>query len=115
MVEEVFQEWNNAKYPSTFYSTASTKAELAALIRKKRNAWAIGADLPPHSAFSFFQYADAVAFLGVWLDADGKEISVREAYPTAEDGIEAFKFNGKPLFDVLKGARFAPFDMPLFI
>ena len=111
MTIEVFNKINSGEYPH--YASASTKSELIALMKRNVNEWAIGADLPPGCAFSFFVYSESVAFLGVWPWANGKDAEVRVEYPTVEKGIDEFKFAGRPLFDVLNGARFWPFDIPV--
>ena len=111
MTIEVANKINSGEYPH--YPSASTKSELIALMKRNVNAWAIGADLPPGCAFSFFVYSESVAFLGVWPGANGKDVEVREEYPTVERGIDEFVFDRRPLFDVLKGVRFWPFDIPV--
>ena len=111
MTTEVFNKINSGECPH--YPSARTKPELASLMKRNVNAWAIGADLPPGCAFSFFVYSESVAFLGVWPGANGKDVEVRREYPTVERGIDEFVFDRRPLFDVLKGVRFWPFDIPV--
>ena len=111
MTIEVAEKIDSGKCPP--YDSACTKAELASLMRRDVNAWAISADLPPGCAFSFFVYSEYTAFRGVWLGKNGKHVEVRNKYPSVETGIDEFKFDGRPLFDVLKGARFCPFDIPV--
>ena len=120
MSPEDCKEINEGKWPAEWYSVANTEKELVALIKNLRWGRPISADVPAGSGFMFGEVASGGVFFSTDDFLDDDEMienpdSHENRYKTVEDGVRDFKINGKPLIDVVRGARFFQSDIPFVI